>query len=77
MHQASILSNKKVICRLIITPTHKIKMAAPMWTQDGHYKMASRGGQLWAIRPVGEKVRKDQACKGGQLGMIKPAGKGS
>ncbi|KAK1331308.1 hypothetical protein QTO34_009260 [Cnephaeus nilssonii] len=30
-HQASILSNKRVIFRLTITPTHK--MAAPMWSK--------------------------------------------
>ena len=56
----SILSNKRVICKLIITPTHKMaasmwsKMAAPMWTQDGHHKMASREGQLGGTGPAWE-----------------------
>ena len=31
-----------------------VKNPAPMWTQDGHHKMASRGGQLGGTRPARE-----------------------
>ena len=43
-----------------ITPNNKMattmwsKMASPMWTQDDHYKMARRGGQLGVTRPARE-----------------------
>ena len=41
-----------------------VKDTAPMWTQDGHHKMASRG-------------RRVQACKGGQLRGTRPTREGS
>ena len=61
------------------------KMAAPMWTQDGHHKMAIRGGQLRRTRPVregrwgrsnlqGRAIRCDQAGRGGELGANRLAG---
>ena len=82
MHQGSILSNKRVICRLAITPTHKmvphvVKDSAPMWTQDGHHKMASREGLLGGTRPEGRAVGGDQACRGGQLEVTWQAEEGS
>nr|KAF6382708.1 hypothetical protein mPipKuh1_009044 [Pipistrellus kuhlii] len=81
VQQASILSNKRVIYKLSVTPTHK--MAAPIWTQDGQQGRSvrrdqdSRGGQLWMIRPTGEDswegpglqgrtVGGNQACRVGQ-----------
>ena len=77
---------------MTITPTYKMaalmwsKMVPPMWTQDGHHKMASRGGQLGGTRPArvgnwgqsslqGRAVRGDQACREGQLEEIRLAGK--
>ncbi|CAK6444968.1 unnamed protein product [Pipistrellus nathusii] len=76
--------NKGVVCKLTITPTHKI--AAPMWIQDDCHKMASRGGQLekgnvgdQASRGgelrvpglQGRAVRVDQPCREGQLGVTR------
>nr|KAF6392738.1 hypothetical protein mPipKuh1_007914 [Pipistrellus kuhlii] len=43
------------------------KMAALMWTEDGHQKMAGRGGQLGGTRAAGEGSWGDQACRRGQL----------
>ena len=45
-----------------------------MWTQDGHHKMASRGGQLGTIKCAGEGTWGDHACRGGQLGANRLAG---
>ena len=45
-------------------PLHK--MAAPMWSQDGHHKMASRGGHLGVTRSARESNWGDQASRGGQ-----------
>ena len=48
--ERTILSNKRVICKLTITPIQKMatpmcsNMATPMWTQDSLHKMAGRGG---------------------------------
>ena len=67
---------------------HVVKDPAPMWTQDGYHKMASREGQLGGTRPAregswgwsGQQVRaagRDQSCKGGQLGVTRPAGEGN
>ena len=64
-----------------MTISPEYKMAAPMWTQDGHHKMASRGEKLGVIRPAGEgswgqpglqgwAVRGNQANMGQQLGAI-------
>ena len=61
------------------------KINAPMWTQDGHHKIASRGGNLGGTRPAGEgsweqsslqgrAVRDDQAGRGGKLGSNRLAG---
>ena len=33
---------------------HVVKGPATMWTQDGHHKMASSGGQLGGTRPARE-----------------------
>nr|KAF6301338.1 hypothetical protein mPipKuh1_009345 [Pipistrellus kuhlii] len=41
-------------------------MTAPMWTQDGHYKMAQ----------LGRAVGKDHVCKGGQLWVTRLAEEG-
>nr|KAF6318623.1 hypothetical protein mPipKuh1_008623 [Pipistrellus kuhlii] len=72
VHQASILSNKRVICRWTIIPTHK--MAAPMWSKIlppcGHKMATTR----W---PAEEGSWEAPGLKGGQLGAIKPAGEGS
>nr|KAF6319732.1 hypothetical protein mMyoMyo1_008471 [Myotis myotis] len=48
---SSILYNREVICKLTITPTHKmdapmwLKVAAPMWTQDSWQGRALVGDQ--------------------------------
>ena len=47
---------------MTITPTHKIRIAAPKWTQDIQQ---------------GRAVGRDQACKEGQLEAIHSSGEGS
>nr|KAF6358528.1 hypothetical protein mPipKuh1_010350 [Pipistrellus kuhlii] len=77
-----ILSNKRVICKLTITPTHKMaapiwsKMAAPMWSKDGHHKVASRGGQLGGTRSAKESNWGQSSLRGEQLGVTRPTGEG-
>ena len=83
MHQASILSNNRVICRLTIIQTHK--MAAPMWSkilpQCGHKMVITRWpaveGSWEAPGLQGRAVERDQVCKGGQLKANNPAVEGS
>ena len=60
---------------------HMVKDPAPMWTQEGHHKIASReapglqGREIGGNQPCrGGPVRGSQACRGGQLGANRLAG---
>nr|KAF6382677.1 hypothetical protein mPipKuh1_009021 [Pipistrellus kuhlii] len=75
MLQASILSNKRVICKLTITPTHK--MAAPMWTQMAATRWPAGEGSWQESGQQGRVVVSDQASMGGQLGRTRPTEEGS
>ena len=78
-----ILFNKRVICKLTITPTYK--MAVPMWSKIlppcGHKIATTRypaGEGSWELSSLeGRAVRDDQASRGGKLRMTGPAEKGS
>ena len=50
------------------------KMAAPMCTEYGCHKMASRRGKLGGTRPAEEEIWKQLGLQGGHLGTIRLAG---
>ena len=70
-HAPGLYPNKNVICRLTITPIHKIKIAAPMWSKIlplcGHKVATTRwpAGEGSKERPglQGRAVGGDQVCR--------------